>query len=390
MAIKFHFPVDGDFVNSRDGIWRDGALVIDVLVESDCRQPEICGVPAVYDASLGCYRAKTALYGWRNRITARTPDGEYGITVFVMPEENLKKYRISSDDNIRFLQELTDGDYKSIFDHPYLAVYKKAHDLYGAKVHLNLFYAFDDTARSRFSDKPDYFDLSMMTDRYKKEFMENSHWLKLAFHSRSEFPDRPYRNADGKTVREDCVAVCREICRFAGKNSISDSTTIHWGAANREVVRALRTLGFTALAGYFTKSSDGELLVSYYADGDTVDHVGTRDFWMDTAEDMIFGRIDTVLNLDTFENVLRSVKTAAGDPHRGGFVSLMIHEQYFYPGYRKYLPDFEERVLQSCRLLAESGYTGAHISEVTHQRALADYPAFFKTEERPGGNLTEK
>ena len=376
MAIKFRFPIDGDFVNSRDGVWQDGALKLEVLVDADDAVLEIGGVPAEWDPEPGCYRAAVALYGWRNRITAKTATGECGITVFVTPEDNLKKFRISSDDNIRFLQELTAGNYASIFDHPYLAVYKKAHDLYGAKVHLNLFYAFDDQARSRFSDKPEYFDLSMMTDRYKEEFAANSHWLKLAFHSRSEFPERPYLDADGKTLREDCIAVCREICRFAGKGSLSNSTTIHWGAANREVVRALRGMGFTSLTGYFTKRSTGEPIVSYYVDPDTVDHVGARDFWMDTGEDMIYGRIDSVLNEGGCDAVLQSVVKAAEDPHRGGFVSLMIHEQYFYPGYVRYIPEFEEIVLQSCRILADRGYTGAHISEVTAQRPLAENPEF--------------
>ena len=376
MAIKFRFPIDGDFVNSKDGFWQDGALVTEVLVESDKALLEVSGAVAEFVPELDCYRARVSLNGWRNRLTAKTADETCGITVFVMPEEKLKKFRISSDDNIRFLQELTVGEYASIFEHPYLAVYKKAHDLYGAKVHLNLFYAFDDEARGRFSDNPEYFDLSMMTDRYKAEFTANSHWLKLAFHARSEYPDRPYLNADGKTVRQDCIAVCREICRFAGKDSISNSTTIHWGEANREVVRALRGLGFTSLTGYFTRRPTGETLVSYYVDPETVDHVGTRDFWMDTGEDMIFGRIDSVLNEGSLPAVLRSVVDAAEDPHRGGFVSLMIHEQYFYPGYVRYIPEFEQIVLQSCKILADRGYTGAHISEITAQRPLAENPEF--------------
>ena len=57
-------------------------------------------------------------------------------------------------------------------------------------------------------------------------------------------------------------------------------------------------------------------------------------------------------------------------------MSLMIHEQYFYPGYVRYIPEFEEIVLQSCRILADRGYTGAHISEVTAQRPLAENPEF--------------
>lgn len=373
---KFLFPLDGDFVNSRDGLWKDGVLYIDALVESPHGCPMVCDIPALFDEVLGCYKAQIPLYGYRNRVTAKIGSHEQTITVFVTAEEHLKKYRLSSDDNIRFLKELTEGQYTSIFDHPYLSVYKTAHDLYGAKVHLNLFYALDQEASSRFDSKPAYFDLSMMTDRYKEEFRANSHWLKLAFHSRSEFPDFPYSTTGGAVIRKDCTDVCREICRFAGKECISNSATIHWGTANRESVQALRALGFTSLTGYFIKAKDGSPLVSYYIDSETVDHIGSRDFWMDTQEDMIFGRIDCVLNNRTLSDRLSMVEQVTEDPHRGGFVSVMIHEQYFYEDYEGYLADFKDRVLQVCKLLYDKGYTGAHITEVTAPKSLSDYPPF--------------
>ena len=370
-ALKILFPWDGDFVNSRDGVRKDGALWIPVKVSASAA---VNGIPTQYDATQNCHVACVPLYGYRNTLIARTDNTQVRIQVFVMAEEHLMKFRVSSDDNIRFLQDLTLGNYDSIFDHPYLAVYKKAHDRYSAVVHLNLFYAFDDQARSLFSDRPPYFDLSMMTDRYKAEFQANAHWLKLTFHAKSEFPDKPYMHADGKQVREDCLAVCRQICRFAGKECLSDCTTVHWGEATRDGVRALRELGLRSLAGYFELTETGEPLVSYYADTDTLLHVGSRDFWMDTAEDMMFGRIDRVLNIGTLDENLRAVLAAAEDPHRGGFVSLMIHEQYFYKDYVNYLADFETRVLEACRLLYERGYRGRLFSEVTREGSLQEYP----------------
>ena len=370
-TLKILFPWDGDFVNSRDGQWRDGALWIPVKVTVSA---VVNGIHTQYDGAQNCHVARVPLYGYRNTLIARTEDAQVCQQVFVMDDRHLKKFRVSSDDNIRFLQDLTLGNYASIFDHPYLAVYKKAHDLYGAVVHLNLFYSFDDRARNLFSDNPPYFDLSMMTDRYKAEFQANAHWLKLAFHAKSEFPDKPYQHADGKTVREDCLAICQEICRFAGKECISDSTTVHWGEANREGVRALRALGMRSLTGYFETTETGEPLVSYYVDMETLHHVGSRDFWMDTRENMIFGRIDRVLNIGTLEENRSTVVAAAEDPHRGGFVSLMIHEQYFYKDYVNYLADFETRVLEGCRILHERGYQGRLISHVVREDSLQNYP----------------
>lgn len=72
-----------------------------------------------------------------------------------------------------------------------------------------------------------------------------------------------------------------------------------------------------------------------------------------------------------------SVKSAVADPHRGGFVSVMIHEQYFYSDYSRYLPDFEKRVLEPCRYLCEQGYTGAHITEITCEPDLKENERFY-------------
>ena len=196
--------------------------------------------------------------------------------------------------------------------------------------------------------------------KLRDEFRANSNWLKLSFHSESEMPDAPYENADGETVRKDCLRVHREIIRFAGEECLSSCTTVHWGSANEDGVRALRELGYRALTGYFIPPRS----VSYYAPEELVAHIYERDFWKDTATDMIFGRIDFVLNCIGHEENMKAVKEIIASPTRGGFVSLMIHEQYFHKDYIKYLPDFETRVLEPCALLAENGYEGRHIAEV--------------------------
>ena len=65
-----------------------------------------------------------------------------------------------------------------------------------------------------------------------------------------------------------------------------------------------------------------------------------------------------IQNMDALREIIAS-------PTRGGFVSVMIHEQYYYKDYCLYLADFETRVLESCRLLSESGYEGRHIIDAT-------------------------
>ncbi len=373
-SIYFEFPIDGDCINERDGKRADngGVTFVATVCAPENSEVYINGKRAEY--AEGAYRTEVTLCGYRSTLTAedKTNGTECKIAVYYMPDA-VGKYRVSSDDNILFLQDITKNKdvYTSIFDNPYLAMYKQAHDLYGAHVHLNLFYEFD-PATEYFSDTSrEYFNLSMMTDKFKDEFRKNSDWLKLAFHSKREHPDMPYKNASGEQITEDCLQIYREIIRFAGKECINNTTTVHWGEATIDGVRALRTLGFRSLTGYF-EMWNGTPAVAYYTQGELCEHIGARDFWYDTEEDMLFGRIDAVLNSNTLEWVKDRVASVVADPQRGGFVSVMIHEQYFHKDYCCYLPDFCERVLSICKYLYEHGYQGAHIAEVTKEPQLRE------------------
>ena len=376
--IRFANWIDGDCVNERDGQKTDHSLELPVVVEAPANcEVVLNGLPMTYEN--GVYTATAKLLGYRNTLLAedRTNGTEAKIVLLYMPAA-VGKYRFSSDDNILFLQDITANQdvYQSIFENPYLAIYKKAHDLYGAKVHLNLFYAFDEKGKKAFSSDRPTFDLSMVTDKFKDEFAANADWLKLAFHSHAENPGNPYANATAEQITKDCMRVHREIVRFAGPASISNSTTTHFGSGNRACIRALRALGYTSLTGYF-RLHNGKSWVSYYTPDDVCEHVSDRDFWYDTEEDMLFGRIDRVTNLGTLEDVMEEIVESATHPHKGGFVSAMIHEQYFYEDYKNHLPDFEARILEPCRYLWEHGYVGSHISEATREPNLCEHPLFY-------------
>ncbi len=375
-SINFVFPFDGDCLNKHDGRLCEDGLYIPVKVKApENHKVVICKKEA--DFKDGVYCAEVCISGYRTKLVAedRTTGEETTIDIFRLCDP-VGKFRLSSDDNILCLQDITKNKdvYKSIFENPYLAVYKKAHDLYGAKVHLNLFYEFIPT--DDFKEHAEYFNLTMMTDKFKDEFENNSDWLKLAFHAKTEYPDEPYKNTTKQEITEDCIRVCREIIRFAGKKSINNTTTIHWGEVNREGVRALRSLGFRALTGYLTLKPDGTPLVSYYLNKEQVKHADTRDFWYDKDEDMMFGRIDIVLNLNDYEWTVKELRDIVAHPERSGFVSMMIHEQYFLSDYKNHLPDFEKRVLDACKYLYENGYVGAHVSDIVTEKNLCDNELF--------------
>ena len=373
-SLRFVFPIDGDCVNERDGTSERGAVLINVKVSApEGHTVTVCGEKAEWKD--GFYTVPVEIFGHRTILTAKdeSTGDECRIAVYYLPN-SVGGYRISSDDNILFLADITyhKDEYKSIFDNPYLAVYKKAHDLYGAKVHINLFYEFKGEAKKFFSaDRPD-FDLSMMTDKFKDEWKANSDWLRLSFHSKNEKPDAPYQNATAEEVSRDCIRVNREILRFAGPEVMSDVTTLHWGAANETVVKTMREMGYRAMTGYFMHFSSAP--VAYHAPYELIEHIFDRDFWYDSDNDMFFGRIDNVVNGSTNEKNMAEIAEIIKSPTRGGFVSILMHEQYFYDDYSHHRTDFEARILDPSRLLWEKGYKGRLISEVIAERHVHEFP----------------
>lgn len=254
----------------------------------------------------------------------------------------MKTFCFTVDDNIRFLQELSAGDQQSLFEHPYLAMYKRLHEKYDLKIQLNLFHEMPG------------FDLSQMTDRFRLEWVANAHWLKLSFHSRLENRE-PYRASGYQEVYEDCAAVHREILRFSGKSSLAQTTTIHYCQTTVEGLRALRDLGVQGLLGLF--GSEQKPSVSYSLS--EADCALLRKGEMVRRHGMNFYSLDVVMNLYPQEELLRRLRELL---HRG-HLRVMIHEQYFYPDYHQYQPDFEEKLDRAFALLKENGFESGFVED---------------------------
>lgn len=247
-------------------------------------------------------------------------------------------YRFSVDDNIRFLEDLAKGEYASVFDHPYLKMYKGLHEKYGTKVQLNLFYTMNG------------FDLSMMTDKYKDEWIKNSDWLRFSFHSRSDAPPFPYRDSDYDEVYEDCRAVHREIRRFAGEECLSYFITVHYCQASPEAIRALRDCGIKGMVGLFKEAECyGRAL-----DGANMVHV-----YDDELKMHLFCN-DIILNLYS----LSTVEEQLSQNDHKEFTEVMIHEQYYYSDYFAHMPDFEKILDATMKYLTDKGRKSVWLEEL--------------------------
>jgi hypothetical protein len=348
--ISFVSPVDGDMLCSDDGTERDGYLQTKVKVLAPKGMKLLLnGAGTTYED--GMYSADVRLHDYKNRIEVlNVKTGEKASILVYWLKNITNKYRLSLDDNIWFLQDINKNanSYHSIFENPYLGFLKQVHDTYGTKIHLNLFY------------ETEGFNLSQMTDKYKPEWKDNSGWLKLSFHALQNKPDKPYIHAGYDEVKKDCEMVMTQIRRFAGEELVGPVTTLHWGEATVEGCRALRDAGYTGLAGYF--NIDDSEPVSYYLDLEKRKHLYKRFIWKDNLEGIIFARIAIVINTVKLDQIVAYMDNLR-DLHKPAYADLMIHEQYFYPFYKDYQPDYREKVLTAVKWAAENGYHPAFLSE---------------------------
>jgi len=345
--------IDGDMLTGNDGIVTNGSLLTQVIVSAPQGSGiKINGTRAKFDGKY--YKADILLKEYKNEITVseRKTHNSQTITVYWL-KDILGKYRFSLDDNIWFLRDINNNSsaYRSIFDNSYLGFLKNVHDTFGTKIHMNIYY------------QTDGFNLSEMTTKYKSEWKDNAGWLRLNFHALQNDPDRPYIKSGYDEVKRDCEMVKEQIRRFAGEEVMGPVTTLHWGAATLEGCRALRDCGYKALAGYFV-TEEGQEPVSYYLDASKKMNLSRRVAWKDNVEDLIFSRINIVINSYKLDEIVPYLDAIKKDPHRAAYMDVMIHEQYFHPNYRSYQPDYREKVMKTIQWVTDNGYTPAFLSEV--------------------------
>jgi hypothetical protein len=117
----------------------------------------------------------------------------------------------------------------------------------------------------------------------------------------------------------------------------------------------LRAEGVRGLAGYFEARQELPT-VCYYLPLEQWTYLAGRDYWHDTSEDIIYVRHDLVVNTVPLNQIVPRLERLAADPHQSEVLELMIHEQYFYPDYQAYQPDFRQKVERAIQWVTERGY----------------------------------
>lgn len=348
MPLDITSPIDGAILNHQHGHTTEEGLLIPV--KGECVRGSRLTVndqPATVKGTT--FEAVVCLDRQQNAITAASGGSTHSITV-LYDRNSYRRYRFSLDDDIWFLRDIAQQRYRSIFETPYMALWRRLHEEYGTKVNCNIYYQFDD------------FNLTMMPDVYRSEWRDNADWFRLTFHALQNEPSEPYIHATYDQVAHDYDLIANEILRFAGEESMNTFTTIHWGEAPVEACRAVRDRGIKGLCGYFVVR-DGTPKVSYYLDREHTEYIAERDYWKDMEEGLIFVRHAMVINSFKLPDVVPVLEATAAKPHQGEVLELMIHEQYFYPHYVAYIPDYAERCETAVRWVTDNGYRPVFYSD---------------------------
>lgn len=261
---------------------------------------------------------------------------------------DIKRYRLSVDDNIRFLEELTKHPLDSAFDHPYLALFKRLHDDFGTCTQFNLFYSYT----------PESFSLADVTNRYKEEFQRNAHWIKLSFHSRHNDPPSPYIKASPEEVLKDLQDVREQITRFAGTDIQSRFTTLHYCEATPEALRLIHKNGVDGLMGLFQGEAGAYSLCPE-------DCNAVRKNGFIKRDGMWYVRNDMVVNNLSINEIVPQLDSLEAEERKSKCLEIMIHEQYFYPDYANipYQPDFEEKLRNVAAWMQAHQYRSSFLDE---------------------------
>lgn len=361
--LEIIFPAQGEILSYRHGQENNGSLTVKVIgFARTTDNVSVNGIPARRTGER--FEADITLTERFSKITAAASGNRGKATreiEVVYDKNSFRRVNFCIDDVIFTFREIAESRPASLFDHFYLKHLKMLHDKYNMKITLNVFY---DDLRSGFS-------LAQFPDSYKQEWIANSHWLKLAFHAKAEFPDRPYQNAEAEQLISEYDEVCREIIRFAGRETLIAPPNIHWAMVKPAALPLLRKRGLKFLGGLFVnartrigESTDDTVScdIGYFKGDDDSIFLSQKQLFYDFANDICFGTEAIVCNLEEMPELERKLAALIADKDNEA-LHLLSHEQYSYPFYESYLPDHSDRLALTVKMLAEAGFEFVFFNE---------------------------
>ncbi|TLQ49273.1 hypothetical protein FEZ33_01165 [Ruoffia tabacinasalis] len=201
---------------------------------------------------------------------------------FEISYQNDNFMHISIDDTFSVLKDLTinASSYATLFDHADFAFMKSMHEQYGAVFSLYLFNQVNG----------DSFNLEAMTNKFKQEFSENSHWLKLGYHSDAE--DTYANTLTDSALVANVKSVYAQIQRFASKDNIDLIPRFGFFSVNKSGLAALKAQGL--IMGALT--ADDARTENSGLSGVGLDVARSADRFVDMLEELHYFRTETRLD----------------------------------------------------------------------------------------------
>jgi hypothetical protein len=349
--IRIEEPFHGAVMNRRHGTESDDGLKITVQGMAPLHSTvTVNGIPAKRE---GNRFLTDIVIRDREPVISAVATGWFGRnehSIRVLWDKNsFPRYRFSIDDNIFFLRDIYRNKYKSLFECFYLEGLRDLNRKYGAKFVLNIYY----TDGLEYTESKE-FVLTQFPDRYKGEWKDNADWLRLAFHAWSNKPDRPYQyTAPGKLI-SDLNTVAEQIQRFAGEQTYTPPTVIHWGMVQPSALRPLAGIGVRTLSGL--SSAGNPYDINYFLDDVRSEYIMRHDALKDYESGIIFSKIDMVCNNTPVERIVPALEQLSRNPDQAEIMDIFTHEQYFWPFYVAYVPDHFQRLDTAIRWLSEHGH----------------------------------
>ena len=299
------------------------------------------------------------------------------------------------DDAIWFLRDLARKRPKSLFDNDFLKPLKQAHDRYGLKLQINLFY------RTDFFYGMDEFTLAEVPADYMAEWQANKDWLRLGFHSLQEFPDYPWVNIDYADVKKLFGMIKGEIDRFAGEGMFTTALVPHWCPMSREGCVALKESGIKLMECSVGSRYryDGDRNRLPYGHGMRLENNRKPEaafFWRDSRDASITASVCSYNHISSRQlaetansfRYLRDPVTGMAFKHlfndapvlnlvdvptlRADITKMLCkehlvfsdHEQYFFKDYFAYQSDYMEKVMVMSEMMAANGYRFIFIEDL--------------------------
>lgn len=262
----------------------------------------------------------------------------------------MKYYRLAIDDGVFFLRDIAQKKYRSIFDCPFLNDLRTLQ----TRIVINIFFETPDAD----------FNLTQMPATYRSEWAANADWLRLAFHARREFPDRPYAHSSPAEILRDYDDTAREVLRFAGEATFSPTTVVHWATTQANALPALATRGVRALSGLFYREATGHWDLHYGLDAKLCATAYKDGLVRDPASGILVSRFDIVINNTPIEKIPATLERATAGSSPEHVVDLLTHEQYSWPFYHNYVPDHTERMRTAIRWCTDRGCQSVYLNEV--------------------------